>query len=210
MHRSVIVTVVAILLLVPAIALAQGTSSEPVELSFTDGGAQVGITDTIASVAAVTVELNGQQYLLKVPVTIDIDTAVPLTSSLVTVPASARVGQLGIEILEVEEFTEETEVAFPGFWGGEKDLAPSSEENKLVVIGFNIINAGVERRSLDGYNTQGVDETGRLFEETGFSCEDANPGGTGRCVAVFDVPSDVNIVALDIEVTDHRQIPIAR
>lgn len=210
MRRAAILTVLAILLLVPAIALAQGTASDIVELVFTDGGAQMGITDTIESVAAVTVEIDGQQYLLKVPVTIDIDTAVPLTSSMVSVPATARVGQLGIEIVEVEEFAQETEVAFPGFWGGEKDLAPSSDENKLVVIGFNITNMGSELGSLSSYSTAGVDDTGRLFEEIEFSCEDANPGGIGDCIAVFDVPSDVNIVALDVEVTDHRQIPIAR
>ena len=91
MHRSVIVTVVAILLLVPAIALAQGTSSEPVEWPFTDGGAQA--SPTLRDVAAVTVEANGRY--LSVPVTIDIDTAVPLTSSLVTVPPRLA-GQLGM------------------------------------------------------------------------------------------------------------------
>ncbi|NPV08901.1 MAG: hypothetical protein HPY83_13185 [Anaerolineae bacterium] len=210
MRRAAILTVLAMLLLVPAIALAQGTASDIVELVFTDGGAQVGITDTIESVAAVTVEIDGQQYLLKVPVTIDIDTAVPLTSSLLSVPAAARVGQLGIEILAAEEFTEETEVAFPGFWGGEKDLAPSSDDSKLVVVSFDITNCGNEQASLSSYNVQGVDDTGRRFEELEFSCEDVNPGETGHCVSVFDLATDVNIIALDIEVTDHRQLPVPR
>ncbi len=207
MRRTAILIVIAVLLLIPVIALAQG---DAVELVFTDGGAQVGITDSITSVAAVTVEIDGQQYLLKVPITIDIDAAVPLTSSLASVPAAARVGHLGVEILEVAEFTEETEIAFPGSWGGEQDVAPSSEGNKLVAIAFGITNVGAEQMSLSAYSTKGVDDTGRLFEETEFSCEDVNPGGNGRCMIVFDVPADVNITGLDIEITDHRQIAIPR
>ncbi len=207
MRRLAVPILITVLLLIPVIALAQGNA---IELSFTDGGARVGITDTIESIAAVTVEIDGQQYLLKVPVTIDIDAAVPLTSSVASVPAAARVGQLGVEILEVAEFTEETEIVFPGYWGGRQDVAPSSEENKLVAIAFGITNVGREQLSLDSYNTKGIDDTGRLFEEIDFSCEDVNPGGSGRCMIVFDVPAEVSITGLDIEITDHRQIAIPR
>ena len=184
---------------------------DAIQLIFTDGRRPMGIPTPIESVAAVPVELDGQQYLVKVPVTIDIDAAVPLTSSLVTVPATARVGQLGVEILEAAEFTEETTIVMPGYWGtGEEDLAPSSDENKLVAVSFRITNTGAEQGSLGSYNVKGVDDTGRLFEETEFSCEEVNPGGTGRCMIVFDVPADVEIAGLDVEVTDHRQIALPR
>lgn len=205
--RRTAILLAAALLLIPVVVLAQDTISEAVELIFTDGGAQVGITDTIQSVAAVTVEVDGRQYLLKVPVTIDIDTAVPLTSSLVSIPAAAQVGPLGVEILEAAEYTEETEITLPGTWGETKDVAPA-EGNKLIAIDFSITNMGTDEDSLSSYNTKGVDDTGRLFEEKEFSCEEINPGGNGRCAIVFDVPSDVNIASLDIEVTDHRQIAI--
>ncbi len=206
MRKTIIVAGLFLLLLVPAVALAQDTI---VELVFSAGGSQVSITDSFTSTAAVSVEVNGTRYLMKVPISVNIDSTLPLTSSLVTVENMARVGSMGIEITGIQEATEEIEVVLPGpFEDREEDFEPSVDGNKIVVVNFNITNLGVEEDSLGSYAAQGVDDTGRLFDEEKLECEYVNPGETGRCVMIFDVDQAVDIVALDIELPDHRQIPI--
>lgn len=211
MRKTLILLGLAFLLLVPAIVVAQDDIADIIELVFTDGGAQVGISDTIESVASVTIEVNGQRYLMKVPITVDIDATVPLTSSLVTVPSAARVGQFAVEILDISEYTEETAVSLSGYYEGRTEkYEPSSDDNKIVVVNFDITNVGTEKETLEAYYAQGVDDTGRLFDEIKFICDEVNPGDTGHCVMVFDVLADVDIVALDLEVSDRRQIPIPK
>ncbi len=206
MRKSIIVAGLFLLLLVPAVALAQDTI---VELVFSAGGSQVNITDTFTTTAAVSVEVNGTQYLMKVPITVDIDSTLPLTSSLVTVENTARVGSMGIEITGIQEATEGIEVVVPGrYEDREEEFEPSADGNKIVVVSFNITNLGVEEDTLSSYSVQGVDDTGRLFDEEGLECDYVNPGETGRCVMILDVDQAVDIVALDIELPDHRQIPI--
>ena len=205
-RKSIILIGLFLLLLIPMVAVAQ---DDIVELIFTDGGAKVGVKDTITSVANVSVELDGKQYLMKVPVTIEIDSVVPLTSSLVTVESASRVGTLAIEIVATAEYTDEIEIIVPGLFGDrEETYEPKVDGNKIAVIEFNVTNIGDEETELSFYSAQGVDDTGRLFEESDLNCELINPGETGWCVMVFDIDSDVDIVALDLEVTDHRQIPI--
>ncbi len=211
MRRTAILIVLTVLLLIPVIALAQGSASDVVELVFGDNGAQVGITDTIESVAAVTIEVDGQRYLIKVPVTIDIDAVLPLSDSLVSIPAGARVGQLGLVITDVEEFAEETDVVFPGYWGGyEETYEPSDEGYKLVVVYVEVTNAGSEQAYLDSYYTVAVDDLGRTFEEIDYGCDSIDPGQTGACVFIFDVPDNVELVGLDVQALDRRQISFPR
>ena len=208
MRKSHFLIGLLLLLLIPMIAIAQ---DDIVELMFTDGGSKVGIKDTITSVANVSVELDGKEYLIKVPVTISIDSIVPLTSSLVTVESTAKVGDLAVEITATSEYTGAIELVVPGLFGDtEVEYEPTIEGNKVVAVEFNTTNIGDEKTDLSFYSVQGVDDTGRLFDEKDLSCESINPGETGRCVIVFDIDSDIDIVALDLEIMDRRQIPIPR
>lgn len=208
MRKSIIVAVLSLFFLIPAVVFAQ---DKIIELVFSADGSQVSITDTFTTTAAVSMEVNGTQYLMKIPITVDIDSTLPLTSSMVTVENTTRVGSFGVEIIGTEESTDTVEVVIPNLFGDSKeDFEPSQDGNKIVVVRFNLTNLGVEEDSLSSYSVQGLDDMGRLFEDEEFGCETVNPGEVGRCVAVFDVVQAVDIVALDIEVPDHRQIPIPR
>ena len=211
MRKTMVLLGILALLLVPAAVLAQDDIAQIIELVFTDGGSKVAITDTFESVASVTVEVDGMQYLMKVPVTIDIDAMVPVTSSLMATKTSATVGPFALDVIALTESEDEVEVMVPGYMGEtEEEFEPSVEGNKVVVVEFNMTNIGDEEESLYSSSIQGIDDTGRLFDETDFECETVNPGETGRCVIVFDVNTGVDIAGLDLEVQAHRTIPIIR
>ncbi len=209
MRRWMILVGLTLLLLIPLVAVAQGDVDDIIELVFTNKGAQIGVKDTITSVANVSIQLEGKEYLLQVPITVDIDATLPLTSSLVTVDSLSRVGGMAFQITDIEETTDEIEVVLPSPYSDEEEeFEPSVDGNKIVVIKFTTTNVGDEEDRLWSSSIKGVDATGRLFEEMEVQCDDMNPGETGRCVIVFDIDEAVDIVALDVEIMDHRQLPI--
>jgi hypothetical protein len=211
MRKTLILFGILALLLVPAAVVAQDDIAEIIELVFTDGGSKIAITDTFESVASVMVEVDGMQYLMKVPVTIDIDAMVPVTSSIMTAKTSASIGPFALDIVAMTESVDEIEVMVPGYSGEtEEEYEPSVEGNKVVVIEFTTTNIGDEEETLYSSYIQGIDDIGRLFEETDLECESVNPGETGRCVIVFDIDQSLDIVGLDLELTAHRRIPIVR
>ena len=212
MRRTAVLIIIAVLILVPAVVLAQGKAGDAIELLFTDGGAQVGITDTIESVAAVTVEIDGQQYLRKVP---HADhrhrhRRAPKQQPRVrprrfpggfvrgghpgdrrSSPTRPRGGHARLLGRRRGKTWLPAATATSCSWSASRSPTPARSRTRWTHTTPKEWTTPV-----------------RLFEELDFSCEDINPGETGSCVAVFDVAADVNIVALDIEVTDHRQIAI--
>jgi len=201
------IIVILLVLLIPTAAIAQ---DDIIDLIFTDGGTSIEISKTITSVANVKMELDGIQYQVQVPVTIDIDTLAPLSSSQVAADSASVVGQYAITFGEYTEATDEVEIVIPGlFFGREKEVEPSAEGRKVVIIRFDATNLGEEEDGLGSYGVQGVDETGRLFDEIEFDCERVNPGETGKCIIIFDVEEEINIVGLNVETTHSRTLPIS-
>ena len=67
---------------------------------------------------------DGQTYVMKAPVTIEVDSTFPLTESILTTDIAARVGVFAVEILSVSE-PEELEIGYT-------TIEPSEDGNKLV------------------------------------------------------------------------------
>lgn len=201
-----IAVLVCILLLIPVAVMAQ---DKIVELVFSADGSKFTVQDTIESVASVTMELNGTQYMVSVPIKIEVDATIPLSNSLTTIENGQRVGQYAINILSAEESDKDIDVVMPSLFGGneEKEFEPA-EGKKIVILRLLVANVGDKPLTLSSYTIQGVDDAGRLFEESEMGCVEMQPGESTECVVVFEVEQESHISALDIEVPDHQQLAV--
>ena len=206
--RRSLTLVALLLILTPVVIFAQSeTARQLVELVFSEDDSSVSITETINSTARVTFTHDGQDYVIKVPVTIDIDETILIADSVSSTDAAARVGVFAIEILSVTE-PEEVE-------RGYTTVEPSSDDHKLIAVEFRLTNVDDEPRQLLWHGSiSGIDDLGRLFEdaellgEDSSSCEEVNPGESTECVVVFDVSTDVSIVSLEVRIEDKRVLPL--
>ncbi|MDE2815195.1 MAG: hypothetical protein OXM03_06465 [Chloroflexota bacterium] len=208
LFRRSLVLVVLLLLLTPVAILAQSeTARQIVELIFSEDESSVHLEETISSVARVAFSHDGKNYVVKAPVTINVDTTIPLADSVSATSSASRVGVFVVEILRVTE-PEEVE-------RGYTTVEPSGDDHKLVAVEFRLTNLDDEPRQLlwDGSIT-GIDDMGRSFEdaellgEDSSSCEEVNPGESTECVVVFDVSSDVTFVGLEVRMEDKRVLPV--
>ena len=188
--------IVVLLLLTPVAVFAQsGAAARLVELVFSEDESSVHIEDTIQSVARVTFTHDGKTYVMKAPVTIELDSTIPLADSMSTTDTATRVGVFAVEILSLSE--------------------PSEEGNKLVSLSFKLTNLDDEPQRLPYSDAViGIDDLGRKFEvakvlgSDGSSCDEINPGESTECLAVFDVDADVDIVNIEFHVLDDRVLPV--
>ena len=144
---------------------------------------------------------------MKVPISIEVDSTIPLTDSSLTVDAASRVGVFAIEILSVTE-PEEVERGFT-------TVEPSDDENKLIAVSFRLTNLDDEPQQLIWIgDLLGIDDLGREFEATDILgsdsslCDEVNPGESTECLAVFDVDAGVDIVNIEFQVRDERVLPL--
>lgn len=206
MKRLGVIVVACVLLLVPVAVMAQ---DKIVELVFAADGSKFTVKDTIDSVANVTMELNGTQYVVSVPIKIDIDATVPLSKSVTSVEDGRRVGQYAINIVSNEESDKDIDVLMPTpFKKSEEKKFEPAEGKKIAVVRFEVANVGSEPLTLYTHQVKGVDDGGRLFEEKDMACLAANPGESTECVIVFEIDHESHIAALDVEVTDHQQLVV--
>ena len=195
MRKVAMILGVLLLSIIPVAVLAQeGVINDLVELVFADEQTKVGIVDSFQSTASITVNVDGQEYLVKVPATIDIDSVVALENAVSSYPTGTRVGEWAIEVVEIFEETEEFEYTSP--YGTAEELEPSSDANKIVVLRANFTNVGDEPSSPSYFVDGGVDDLGREFNTTEEICAELNPGETRTCTFLFDVDSNVNIVGI--------------
>lgn len=199
-------TIVALLLILTPVAIfAQSeTARQLVELVFSEDDSSVSITETINSIARVTFTHDGQDYVMKVPVTIDIDETIPITDSVSATDAAARVGVFAITVTATVE-RDSIEIGYSTLEAG--------EDSKLVAVGFSLTNLSDEAREFDdlfsGEQVIGIDDMGRRFEaERTFGCGEVNPGSTVDCIVVFEVAESVTIVQLEVYATDKRVVPV--
>ncbi len=205
---------ILLLLLTPVVVFAQsGTAAQLIELVFSDDESSVQIEDTIQSVARVTFTHDGKTYVMKAPVTIAVDSTIPLAESMLTTDAAARVGVFAVEILKVTE-PEEIE-------GLRGEITPSASTNKLIAVSFRVTNLGDQARefpdkafriyeSVDDYKELvGIDDLGRRFNfEEILGCGEVNPSGHADCVAVFDVANQVTFSKIKLHVMDEGVISV--
>lgn len=207
LRRSLPIIILLLLLTPVAVFAKSETAAQLVELIFSEDESSVQIEETIQSVARVTFTHDGKTYVMKAPVTIEVDSTIPLTESTLTTDAASRVGVFAIEILSVTE-PEEVERGFT-------TVEPSSDENKLVAVSFRLTNLDDEpHQFIWAGDLFGIDDMGREFEVTKLlgsdtaSCVEINPGESTECLAVFDVDADVDIVNLEFHVQDERVLPL--
>ncbi|MCY3784669.1 MAG: hypothetical protein OXG79_12925 [Chloroflexi bacterium] len=195
------------MLLIPAAAFAQSDAADRlVELIFSEDDSEVSITENIQSTARVTFTHDGQDYIMSVPVDIAIDETIPIADSVSATSAAARVGVYAIEVTAVEETTEEIEVGY-------SSVEPSSDDNKLVGVSFNLTNLSDSAQEFsdifDNEKVFGIDDLGRRFEMAKLlGCDEVNPGGMVECIAAFDVEESVTITEIEVHAMDERVITL--
>ena len=211
--RRSLTLVVLLLLLTPVAMLAQSeTARQIVELIFSEDDSSVKITETIESTARVSFTHDGQDYVMKVPVTIDIDETIPIADSVSATDAAARVGVFAIVVAGTSE-SNSMEIGYSTLQAG--------EENKLVAVDFNLTNLSDESMKFafwyrrfggdwpSGERVIGLDDMGRRFEPEGFfGCVEVNPGSTEKCTVVYEVGESVTIVQLEVYAIDRRVVPV--
>ncbi len=217
MRRVLTLIFVAALLLTPGyapMAHAQPSALPSAQVATTGtviktANLRAGPGTTFAIVGSAQVELNGTQYVVSVPIKIDIDATVPLSQSVTSVEDGRRVGQYAINILSNEESDKDIDVLMPTPFGKseEKEFEPT-EGKKIAVVRFEVANVGDEPLTLYTHQVKGVDDGGRLFEEKDLACLAANPGESTECVIVFEIEQANHIAALDVEVADHQQLAV--
>lgn len=183
-----------------AIALAQDGETAVNEQSGT-----VSIVQTVPVSASVEVNINGQIYTVAIPVMVNIDTQQDLSQALLTTQAVHIAGDVQWIITAITEYQEEYEL------NDYRVLAPSSPNNKLVIIESELTNLDSAPFSYNQKTSDqfAYDELGNLYQPLDRACEDINPGSTGTCSLVYDVPLTTTIQGIDIEVIDHKRISFA-
>ncbi len=199
MKRIPLISLTMLLLVLIAAASAIAQSSDT---SDNDASAALSIVETITTNAQVEITLNGQTHIITVPVTLNIDATRNLADSLLTAPATDRVGDLIWKIGSIVEHDAEYQLS-------RFETVTPSPGNKLVVITSHLTNLDSQPFTywLKTSNRYAYDDLGNLYDEADYTCEDINPGETRTCVSVFDVPTTANILGVDVEVTDHKRLP---
>jgi len=162
----------------------------------------VTVRQTFPVSASVTVDVNGEVYLLTVPAMISVDTQVLLANAVVSSSNSSRVGVLDWVILGIDEYTNEY------VYSKYQSYSSESVDNKLIVVSSKITNLDIKPfenwRGID--SVEGFDAAGSRYEYSEKLCDDVNPGATEACTFVFDVPKTVAIIGLDLAVIDRKSI----
>jgi len=196
----IVLSIVLLSLVAFVSVFAQTSATTPID----DNSASFSLVQTLPVTASVEVNINGQVYLLDIPVTVNIDAKKNLADALLTAPAVDRVGDVIWRITAIDEYEDEFDMS------EYSELQPSSPDNKLVVIDSEITNLDSEPFSYYvGGERSAYDELGNLYDSTDQTCPDLNPGDTQSCIFVFDVPKTATLVGLDVKVIDHKRIPFS-
>ena len=198
---------ILVLLLTPVALFAQSeTARQIVELVFSDDKSSITLDDSVTSTAVVTFTHDGKDYQMKVPVTIEIDETIALQDSMSTTESAARVGVYVIEVAALAETTEKVEIGY-------SDFEPSSDEHKLAFVAFTLTNLSDSSKDFSaifsGQTLFGIDDGGRRFEnERILGCGEVNPGDKVKCIAVFNLISDVTLTKLEIHALDENTVAL--
>lgn len=194
----IVLTIVLLSLAAAATVFAQEGAS-----TLDESTASLSIVETVTTNAQVEVTLNGQTYMITVPVTLNIDAQKSLSDALLTAPTIDRVGDLQWRITAIESYQE------PYDLDRFTTLEPSSPDNKLVVIRAALTNLDSQPfvYYLGASDIFAYDDLGNFYTVTERTCEDINPGDTQTCTFAFDVPATATIAGMDVKVLDHKRIP---
>ena len=200
--RRLFSTLVGVLLAVGLVFVVFGQEGTPGAATDARPGGVLTVQQTFPVSASVTVDVNGEVYVLTVPVMITVDTQALLADAVVTSTSMSRVGDLNWEIVGIDEYAEEY------VYSKYQSYSPSSADNKLIVVSSKITNLddapfeiwpGIDE-------VKGFDAAGKRYDYEERLCDDVNPGATEPCTYVFDVPKAVTLVGLDLAVVDRKTL----
>ena len=195
---SLMICVTLLALLATVSVFAQtGTTPRPI-----DNSASFAIVESIPVTASVQVNINGEIYHLAIPVTVNIDAEKDLADALLTAPATNVIGNVVWEIMAITEHT--GEYALSQF----STVRPSTG-NKIVAIESSITNLASTpfTYAWETRDRYAYDSLGNLYETTDYRCDDLNPGSTGTCLLIFDVPQTATLLGLEMSIYHHKRIP---
>lgn len=175
----------------------------PVQLSLDGAEGTLGITHEMTVMAEAELTIGGQIYKISIPATVVIDTEQLLAEAGAATSADSHVGPFSWRVVELIEESEYEE--------GYTEVEASSDDNKLVVVKFDMTNMADETLGIWDANVEvfGVDDLGKVYESAKNICDDIDPGETMTCTWIFDVPSDVNMVDTKIDALQSRQLSLS-
>ena len=204
--RLAAVIALALLIVLPAIVFAStGEVGRMIDLIFTDNDSSITIDETITGTARLRFTHDGTDYVMLVPVTIDVDETLQVANAASATASADRVGVYAVEVVSITERNEEYTLNY-------STVAPS-EGNKLIGVLFRLTNLSTATQRLGEHvridSIVGIDELGRVHEaERVFGCGEVNPGGAVDCLAVYDVESNVNFKSVLVRALDERTLPV--
>lgn len=203
MRRLMIVVLMLVFVAVVPVNAQDGETGIVIDPN--DASGSLAIQHDLQTQATVDVVIGGQVYRLTVPVAIQIDATVPLTSAQVSAPAAEQVGMFLIEPVGVQRIEGSYEKDY-------RTVSPSNPDNVVVVFTANVTNISDE--TLDPSWTAtleswAVDDAGNSYEEETRICDSIDPNETASCEFIFDAPSTSNLINLRVEAMDRGQFSFA-
>ncbi|MCB0084068.1 MAG: hypothetical protein KDE47_24185 [Caldilineaceae bacterium] len=163
------------------------------------------VKQTVSTLANVEVNINGQTYVVNVPVTVDIDAQAALEDASLKTDNNSKVGLLSWKLGDIHEVADEY------IHDRYSSIEVSSDENKLIVVTSDVTNFDNETHDLDWSSfadVLGFDELGNTYEVEARYCGEADPGETVSCTVVFDVPQNVVISGVEVQVIDKKRLTL--
>lgn len=174
----------------------------PGELDGRAADARLTLNETITVMVDVEVELDGRTYVLALPATLRVDSQRELGEARLIAANDTRVGMLSWHIRSVDEYR--GDYALTRY----TTLSPSSSANKLVVVSTDVTNLGRDPLNAiqDIRGEFAYDALGNRYESMRRQCDSINPGATGTCVLVFEIPHLVTLNGLELAVVERRRL----
>jgi hypothetical protein len=199
-----VLPLVALLALAWSFTVYANDETRPAGILARDSDASLTVNETFSVLVDVEVQIDGETFVMAVPATLRVDSRRLLSEARLIADNHKRVGTLAWDIRTVEEHV--GEYALTRF----TTITPVSPNNKLVVVQADVTNLGRTPLNtiFDLRDELAYDELGNLYDSTRTQCDDINPGATGLCTLVFEVPHAVTLSGLELAVVDRRRMPL--
>ncbi len=181
----------------------ESVSETPIEIALDGAEGTLGINQEVTVMAEAELTIGGQIYKISVPAKVVIDTEQILAEAGAIVNVDHQIGAFAWNVIGMEETS--------SYESGYTEVEASSDDNKLVVVTFDMTNMADSTLSIWDAEVDvfAVDDLGKTYESSKEICDDIDPGETLSCTWVFDVPADVNMVDTSISAMQTKQLSLS-
>lgn len=199
-----VLPLVALLALAWSFTVYANDETRPAGILARDAGASLTVNETFTVLVDVEVQIDGETFVMAVPATLRVDARRLLSEARAITDNHKRVGTLVWDVHTVEEHARE--YALTRY----TTISAGSPGNKLVVVQADVTNLGRAPLNTisDLRDKLAYDELGNVYDSTRTQCDNINPGATGVCTLVFEVPHAVTLSGLELAVVDRRRMPL--